>query len=455
MDSNKLVKDVVILSAHLHREALNLLVEATGLPLRGLGSGCAHLGISSTMKKKLRNIDTVVGWVEKLSLPLIEQFLRELGAELAAAAHIDKHGLDKNKVDLKYPDSRTLLDNNFQKVACTLPDDNFQKDACTLPENYIHEDACSLSGNNLQMDAHTLPDNKLQKAACAPSDNYTQEDTCLLSDNNFQMDALALLDYNLQKDAYTLPDNYIQEDARSFSDNNFQKDAFTLPDEKFQKDAYTLPDNYSQEDAYSLSDNNFQMDSHTPPDNDAHTQRQLHGDVSIAPHNRDSRGSTAPSATSGLTSSVHCDSLAADSDLHVRAPGRHVEFDQCHSHGESVVPLSELTDLIAQLQAQNVRMQAFSPTHNSLAETLFEVPPQVEDELWQQLLKVSSLDEELQPTHADHAQCQLQSHSRSLHEVLRRFAAAFDAAVQQHAIFDEPPDMLVTSDLWDFEFYAD
>jgi hypothetical protein len=116
---------------------------------------------------------------------------------------------------------------------------------------------------------------------------------------------------------------------------------------------------------------------------------------------------------------------------------------------------AELKNSIAQLQAQNMRMQAFSPTHISLAETLFEVPPQVEDELWQQLLKVSSLDEELQPTHADHAQCQLQSHSRSLHEVLRRFAAAFDAAVQQHAIFDEPPDMLVTSDLWDFEFYAD
>ena len=267
MDSNKVVKDVVILSAHLHREALNLLVEATGLPLRGLGSGCAHLGISSTMKNKLRNIDTVVGWVEKLSLPLIEQFLRELGAELAAAAHIDKHGLDKNKGVLKYPDARTLLDNNFQKVACTLPDDNFQKDGGTLPENCIHEDACSLSGNNLQMDAHTPPDNKLQKAACAPSDNYTQEDTCLLSDKNFQMDALTLLDYNLQKDAYTLPDNYIQEDARSFSDNNFQKDAFTLPDEKFQKDAYTLPDKYSQEDAYSLSDNNFQMDAHTLPDN--------------------------------------------------------------------------------------------------------------------------------------------------------------------------------------------
>jgi 14-3-3 protein epsilon len=79
-------RDVVLLAAHLHREALCLLTEATGAPLRGLGSGCTHLALSNRMKKKLRNIDVVVGWVEKLSLPLIEQFLQELSTELKEAA---------------------------------------------------------------------------------------------------------------------------------------------------------------------------------------------------------------------------------------------------------------------------------------------------------------------------------------------------------------------------------
>ena len=80
---NSLEHSIPVLLAVLQRETLLCLATATGSRLYGLASGGKMLGLSSLTRRRLREIDALLGWVKKLSMPFIESFVADLRSEIS------------------------------------------------------------------------------------------------------------------------------------------------------------------------------------------------------------------------------------------------------------------------------------------------------------------------------------------------------------------------------------
>ena len=78
--------DIPALAARLQRETMLALTQALNRPLMGLGSGGKALGLSTSARRKLREIDSLLDWVKKLSRPSINKFIADLRIEIAAAS---------------------------------------------------------------------------------------------------------------------------------------------------------------------------------------------------------------------------------------------------------------------------------------------------------------------------------------------------------------------------------
>ena len=76
------LNDAHLLVAKLHREALLRMTCSADEHFQGLGVAARFLGLSSNWKRKARELDAVLGIVEKISEQSICKFLRELDDEL-------------------------------------------------------------------------------------------------------------------------------------------------------------------------------------------------------------------------------------------------------------------------------------------------------------------------------------------------------------------------------------
>ena len=60
---------IPLLAALLQREVMLVLSASLGRPLQGLGSGAKALQLSTATRRRIPEIDSLLGWVKKLSKP--------------------------------------------------------------------------------------------------------------------------------------------------------------------------------------------------------------------------------------------------------------------------------------------------------------------------------------------------------------------------------------------------
>ena len=74
--------DILTLVASLRRQVLLRLTEVLGEPLCGISLSARRLPISSKWRRKLRELDCTLGFIEKVSGHSVRKFMADLDAEL-------------------------------------------------------------------------------------------------------------------------------------------------------------------------------------------------------------------------------------------------------------------------------------------------------------------------------------------------------------------------------------
>ena len=73
---------IPVLAALLQREVMLVLSDSLDRPLQGIGTGAKALQLSTTTRRRIREIGSLLGWVKKLSRPGISKFVADLKAEI-------------------------------------------------------------------------------------------------------------------------------------------------------------------------------------------------------------------------------------------------------------------------------------------------------------------------------------------------------------------------------------
>ena len=124
--------DTHLMVARLHRVALVRLSDAAGRPFNGLAVAAKHLRLSSNWKRKTRELDAMLGMIEKLSTWSMQAWLFKLDDELMRVGAPATSNSDKEESDVEgevAPESGTATEE--EEVAAEKIEEETVKDFVT------------------------------------------------------------------------------------------------------------------------------------------------------------------------------------------------------------------------------------------------------------------------------------------------------------------------------------